>query len=138
MGRLFSSLAILLIAAFMVIRPEDVPDNWNPFTPLDLDAPPTFVSRWKVRALDGAACRDSLSRSRAAMAFLADHEHSAACHIRDRTRLSALGVVVAYLDLFLVHRFGAIGTFWRENRLGAELYRRRDGPVIRASQAPVR
>ena len=89
---MFSCLAILTLAVLMVIRPEDVPKVWNPFTPLDLDAAPNFVSRWKVRALAGDAgmCRAVLERSRAVARTLEDHEHSDACHIRAHTRLTRL------------------------------------------------
>lgn len=91
MGRLFSSLAILVIAAFMVVRPEDVPDRWNPLARLDLDAGPTFVSRWKVRGLaaDPAMCREALAGSDAVAAFVEDLEQSDNCHVRNRTLLSS-------------------------------------------------
>ena len=34
----------------MVLRPGDVTPAWQPWTPLDLDAPMNAVARWKVRA----------------------------------------------------------------------------------------
>ena len=92
MARLFSSFAILLIAAFTVIRPEDVPDRWNPFTPLDLNAAPNLVSRMKVRALgsDAEFCQAVLKRAGAAVRFEPDHDFSEDCHIRNRTRVAGL------------------------------------------------
>ncbi len=81
-----------MIAAFTVLRPEDVPGRWNPFAPLDLNAAPNFVSRLKVRALghNAAFCRDALSRTPSNTAFLTDFGHSENCHIRNRTRVGAL------------------------------------------------
>ena len=94
MRRFLIFLAIPVIAAFTVIRPEDVPDRWNPVAPLDLDEAPNFVSRWKVRTLSRRplACRDALLRSGAAARFLADREHSDTCHIRNHARIDGLSV----------------------------------------------
>lgn len=92
MGRLFSSFAILLVAAFMVMRPEDVPDRWNPFAPLDLNETPNVISRMKVRALgsDPEFCRDVMKRAGARVEFEPDHDFSKDCHIRNRTRVGGL------------------------------------------------
>lgn len=92
MTRIFSSLAILIIMAFMVFRPEDLPPSLNLLTPLELDAAPNLVSRWKTRRTVGNAdsCRAALNRSQAIVSFLKDHEHSDVCHIRNQTRLTGL------------------------------------------------
>ena len=92
MGRLFSFLSTFVVVIFTVLRPEDLPDAWNPLTPLDLDAPPNFVSRWKVRMGigDGALCRAALGRTSVRADALADHEASDLCHIRSHVRLAAL------------------------------------------------
>ncbi len=85
-------IAAIFLAALMVLRPEDVPWHYRPWTPLDLDAAPNFVWRTKVRAmsLDGAMCRRALEQSRARIAYLEDLESSDQCHIRNRVRLSGL------------------------------------------------
>lgn len=101
MGRVFSAIAILLIGLTMIVRPEDVPPAWNPFTPLDLDAPPNMVSRWKVRAIgvDGPSCRAALAATRAKAEAVPDRADSDDCHIRTNTRVRALSrATMAPLD----------------------------------------
>ena len=76
----------------MILQPGDVSRAWQPWSPLDLDAAPNLVSRWKVRAMlvDGELCRAALSQSRAGVAFLDDAVDSANCHIKNRVRLSTV------------------------------------------------
>lgn len=87
-------LLALLLGVLMILRPEDIPRAYLPWTPLDLDAAPNFITGWKVRAMsvDGSICRNALEMSSAQAALLPDKDVSAQCHIRNRVRLSETAV----------------------------------------------
>lgn len=82
-------LLALVFAALMVLRPEDVPRHWQPWSPIDLLAEPNPVSRWKLRslALRPEACRVALADAGVEFVAMEDKVDSDACHIRNRVRL---------------------------------------------------
>ncbi|MEO1492206.1 MAG: extensin family protein [Pseudomonadota bacterium] len=85
-------IAAIVCAGLMILRPEDLPWDYRPWTPLDLDAAPNVVWRTKVRAMgyDTDMCRTALAQSPARAEAMSDREHSDVCHIRDRVRLTGL------------------------------------------------
>ncbi len=91
-GRVIAAMSAIIIAIPMLFDPADIPKRYSPFTPLNLDEAPSFVGRWKFRAVvaDRDLCRATLDQSRAGVTYLPDHRHSAKCHIRNQTRLVRL------------------------------------------------
>ena len=91
-GLVLAGVPACLVAAPMVLNPEDVPTRYLPWTPVALDTEPDFIGRWKVRALtvDGEMCRGALAETRARLDFLPDAEDSEHCHIRNRVRVASL------------------------------------------------
>ena len=87
------ALIAFLLTCLMVVRPEDVPKHWQPWSPLDLLAAPNPVSDWKLRslALRPEACRVALAAAARGASMLPDREDSEVCHIRNRVRLTGLG-----------------------------------------------
>ena len=94
--RIVVTLPLILVSTVaatpMILQPGDVSRAWQPWSPLNLDAPVTVVARWKVRALalDRGLCRAALENSRARVALLDDAVDSRTCHIRNRVRLTGL------------------------------------------------
>ena len=82
----------LFLAALMIVRPEDVPPDWRPWTPIDLRQSPNLVLHWKVRTVedDPAACAALLARAGAEAPPVPAREVSAHCHVRDGVEVSAL------------------------------------------------
>ncbi|MGF1445807.1 MAG: extensin family protein [Pikeienuella sp.] len=88
-----AALAAVLLAAPMLLRPDDVPAPHAPWAPLDPAASLTWATPWKIARLDRApsACRRALDRAGARATPLPDRDFAPACHIRDAVRLSRLG-----------------------------------------------
>lgn len=86
------TLAALLLACLMIVRPEDVPKAWQPWSPLDLRAVPNMVSHWKLRSLSlrPDACRAALRAATAGARMMPDRNDSEICHIRNRVSLTRL------------------------------------------------
>ncbi|WP_425039938.1 extensin family protein [Primorskyibacter sp. S187A] len=85
--------AAVLIATALLRHPQSpLPPQWNVFEPLDIDAPVTPLTQWK---LDWAAQEDALCLSVLAEAgqieTLPDLTASETCGIAPRVRVSALG-----------------------------------------------
>ena len=104
LGR-FSALTNGLLAAAAIalglLHPETpLPDHWNPTRPLDLSAPETPLTPWKLaRSDEGAACLAALATGRLAATPLPDLEVSDQCHIRDRVGLTGSdGVALASVE----------------------------------------
>jgi hypothetical protein len=69
-----------------------LPPEWNPTVALDVAAPATPVTRWKLaRAQEGSACFAALATADADYAVLPDLEQSENCHIRERVRITRIG-----------------------------------------------
>lgn len=87
-----AGIPAILVAAPMILTPDDIPSRYLPWTPVVLDHEPGFIERWKVRALtvDGAQCRGALAQTGARLDFLPDAEDSPHCHIRNRVRVASL------------------------------------------------
>ncbi len=84
-------VAALVAAAAMLLPGTPLPDEWNPARPLDISAPPTPVTRLKLRrAQEGAACLAALRTGNAAFAPMPDLLVSDQCHITDRVRLTGI------------------------------------------------
>ncbi|MEM9059548.1 MAG: extensin family protein [Pseudomonadota bacterium] len=92
MQRVLIGMIALVLVFVTVVRPEDIPEAWQPWAPLNLDDRPNAISRWKLRTLGfrDASCRAVLAHSAARMRFADDFEHSAECHIRNRIDLRSL------------------------------------------------
>lgn len=93
MTRLLLACLALALALPQAVRPEDVPDRYRLWGPLDPLAAPTFATRIKlVRAGRlPAYCRAALGASRSVAPPVPDHVHSPDCHIRTAVRPSRLG-----------------------------------------------
>ncbi len=85
-------LIVLLLAAPMVLRPEDVPAPYAPWHPLDPVAAPSFVTPLKLirTGRDREACRAALTKGGADAPTIGDRTTSAACHMRGAVRLGRL------------------------------------------------
>ncbi|WP_371224843.1 extensin family protein [Roseovarius sp. 2305UL8-3] len=97
MRHLFKALfAVALIAVIAaVFHPETpLPDEWNPTTPLRVDAPVTSLTGWKLRAAleDDAQCLAILEDA-ATFQALPPLEDSEKCFINPRVSLSKVGPV---------------------------------------------
>lgn len=89
---LLLALAACLVALPAIMRPGDLPEPAKPWSPVDLDAHPGLMQRWKIRALawDRTLCLQAITASRARAEIRADRIRSPQCHIRPRVRLSGL------------------------------------------------
>ncbi|NNF24179.1 MAG: extensin family protein [Rhodobacteraceae bacterium] len=90
----FSLLCLLaLAAAFVAIHPAiGLPPHWNPLAPLNVAAPATLLTRFKLRRSDAPeACFAALDTSQAIYQRLPKLEAEGACGISNRVRLSRVG-----------------------------------------------
>ena len=91
MRRLFIVLVALVLAAPLLLRPEDVPLPFRPWGPLDLAAEPGVFTHLKLwRARDVSYCRAALLRADAAATAIPDRVVSDACHVKDAVRVTGL------------------------------------------------
>lgn len=83
----WSALLVLLTVAAVGIHREwiPLPPGWSPWTPLDLEAPPNFWTRYKLARLstDAAACRQVLGSSKMQFELLADRTTGENCGFQD-------------------------------------------------------
>lgn len=86
-------LVVILFGGYVTLfHPKSpLPDEWHPLTPLDVKAPVSGLTKWKLRnALsDDAACLQALRGTRYAQ--LEPLRESAQCHISPRVALTGLG-----------------------------------------------
>lgn len=84
---------VFLFGAFLLAAPlSPLPDEWNPLEPLDIAAPVTPVTHWKLRRVgNGAQCVSNLAQSGATYLAMDDLEVSELCGITNRVRLSKVG-----------------------------------------------
>ncbi|WP_306121138.1 extensin family protein [Roseovarius sp. MMSF_3359] len=86
-------LIVVLFGGYVTLfHPKSpLPDPWHPFTPLDVEAPLTGLTKWKLRnALSSdAACLQALEG--AAFTRLAPLQDSPQCHITPRIALTEVG-----------------------------------------------
>lgn len=91
------SLLVLLVGAvgLAVLHPKTpLPTEWNPTTALDVMAPPTPVTFWKLRQQsEGASCLAALRTSGAVFTAMPDLVEGARCGIRDRILLRSVAGV---------------------------------------------
>ncbi|TQD49725.1 extensin family protein [Lysobacter aestuarii] len=66
-----------------------VPDDWNPWAPLDVRATPNALTGWKLQRAGAqpAACREALSRSRLSWTPLPDRTTGDGCGFRNAVRI---------------------------------------------------
>lgn len=95
-------LALLMIVlAAWAWREEriyfDVPERWNPWSPLDIAAPPDSWTRYKLSRLDGAdeACQTALATSPLRYRRLPDRFTDDGCGYRNVVRIDATTAQVA-------------------------------------------
>ncbi len=88
-------IAALAAVAALLLPGTPLPDEWNLARPLDISAPPTPVTRLKLRrAQEGAACLAALRTGNVSFTPMPDLLVSDQCHITDRIRLTGLDGVV--------------------------------------------
>jgi hypothetical protein len=85
---------------FVALPGGPVPTEWNPFEPLDIAAPASPLTRYKLaRATQGEACLQVLEMADVEIAPLPPFESSEQCHIRNRVELSSVrGVEIAPVE----------------------------------------
>ncbi len=83
-------VALMILLAGLYLGSGQLPDAWNPFTPLDPRAEITPVTTFKLSrtAADPQLCLAALEDAGTAFTRLADQEESEQCHIRTHVRLS--------------------------------------------------
>lgn len=92
------SLAVVLCLALMLgvgayVFLRYAPDHYNPFAPLAIADPPTFLTEWKLRALKGdpGACFAALDAAGIAYAAIQDRETGEGCGFENAARLQDPG-----------------------------------------------
>lgn len=90
-GIFFTAPGALLFLEFQ----QKAPSHWNPFKPLDLKAPSTFVQRWKIAAAreDGALCRAAIKAAGISATRRDDEIRSENCSLLDTVALRKLGAM---------------------------------------------
>jgi len=87
-------LIVVMGSAAALLHPDSpLPDEWNPLTPLDIAAPLSDLTDWKLRQAlaDDTLCHQVLEASGADITRQAPFEESGLCHIRPRVTLRAVG-----------------------------------------------
>jgi hypothetical protein len=84
----FLCLALLLAGGGYAFR-RYVPDRYNPFAPLAIADRPSFLTEWKLRALNGdpAACFAALDAAGIGYTPIQDREMGEGCGFEDAARL---------------------------------------------------
>ncbi|MDA9208085.1 extensin family protein [Octadecabacter sp.] len=98
-GSVFSTVVSLsliggiAIGAVAVLHPESpLPPEWNPNTPLVVDAPVSVLTSWKLRrALNDPAQCLSVLEVASRMSALDPFEETEHCHVRNRVSISGVG-----------------------------------------------
>lgn len=85
--------ALIAIAAAIMHPDTPLPDEWNPIRPLDVQAPVTFLTDWKLQGAlgDDGQCMMALQTTDAGYTIKPDFEEREECHIRPRVMLSGIG-----------------------------------------------
>ncbi|NIY48329.1 extensin family protein [Cedecea colo] len=88
-------LTVTAVAAFWIY--EHLPAQYNPFTPLSIDDPPTLVTRYKLRQMANhpEACLALLKQAEARqqLSFRSVADASGKCPLRDAVRVQNFGDV---------------------------------------------
>lgn len=109
-----------------------LPDRWNPWAPLDLEAPQGPLLRWKLGRLtdDAEACRTFLTRTSLHARFLEDRVTGPGCSFTNAVMVSGIDGVTA--EPFSVScRTAASLAFWEKHVLQPAAERHFDSPVER-------
>jgi len=90
-------IAVALAVALFPRIQRYLPPGYDPFAPLSVTDPPTFVTHYKLRALAGdpAACLTVLDQARAAgrIAFTAERSTTGTCPLLSPVRVRGFGPV---------------------------------------------
>lgn len=83
------ALALLALALAFQQRWIVVPDEWAPWVPLDIAAPPGFLTRYKLHRLSGdpQLCATVLASAEMQYESLTDRETGPACGFRNAVRI---------------------------------------------------
>jgi hypothetical protein len=86
---LITVLALATVVVAFRVRWLVIPDEWSPWVPLDIDAPPNFLTRYKLSRLssDDALCQNVLSAAQMKYEMLTDRETGPACGFRNAVRI---------------------------------------------------
>jgi hypothetical protein len=97
-GLLWLTLLLLIVAAVWGVRSGRivVPERWNPWAPLRIDAPPNFLTRFKLaRASDDrAACQAALAQATMTLTRLDDRVTGENCGFDNAVRIDRTSVAV--------------------------------------------
>jgi hypothetical protein len=87
---LLALLALLAVLVAWALRSGRIaiPEAWNPWAPLRIDAPPNLPTRYKLlrASADPAACRAALAQADMRLVPLEDRRARAGRVLRDRVR----------------------------------------------------
>jgi hypothetical protein len=109
-----------------------VPDAWNPWAPLSVDAAPNPLTRWKLARLssDPAACRAVLEGSGARFSPVEPQRTDSGCGWDDAVRIRATGV--AYSQPFVLSCPAAVSlVLWERHALQPAARAHFGAPVTR-------
>ncbi|GAA5072077.1 extensin family protein [Lysobacter panacisoli] len=89
----------LALAAVWAVRSGriEIPEKWNPWAPLRIDAPPNFLTRYKLErdSEDRAACRVALSQASMRLVPLPDRITGEHCGFDNAVRIERSSVAVS-------------------------------------------
>lgn len=94
-GLLF--LLLLALAAWALLSGAlRIPDQWNPWAPLRIDAPPNLLTRFKLdrASADHAACRDALAQAELRATAMEDRSTGEGCGFENAMRIERTSVAV--------------------------------------------
>lgn len=85
-----SLIAFAILVNAVVVGDLRPPSHWDPFAPLEIDAPVTPATRWKMLRLehDQPSCRSALSTSRLEWRRQEDRASDIGCGLRGTVRLT--------------------------------------------------
>ncbi len=109
-------------SAFLAIRREwiDVPPAWLPWKPLDVSAPPNFLTRYKLARLsgDGALCLQVLQRTPLGFTPLTDTVTGEGCGFTDAVLIKRTSIDVG-TEFSLSCRTAVSVALWEQHALQA-------------------
>ncbi len=96
---IFVSIAVVVAvcAVAVWVSHTRIPDEWNPWAPLRLAAPPDFLTRYKLSraSADDEVCRETLAQTSWVYAPIADETTAPGCGYRNAVRIDRMRAAVS-------------------------------------------
>ena len=124
--------AALVALPWYALRTGVVPNEWNPWAPLELDAPLNWTTRFKLERVtkDPTMCLAALAASGMRYEPVADRTISAGCALENAVRVRASGVAVGE-PFTLTCRSALALTLWERHVMQPVARAYFDSPVTR-------